>query len=81
VRAAEDPLGGLRRDPRGLGERGQHASGTKVTVRLSATKDHHPGVEMFRPMAVKVTDRLRVESRHGRGTRVITALPMYPVAW
>jgi two-component system NarL family sensor kinase len=82
----------------------EHASGTNVTVRLSANgdelavmvgdgdrgftcdeeqaakQDPHPGLGMLRRRVAEVGGRLRVESRHGRGTRVIAALLIHGVA-
>jgi len=76
----------------------EHASGTNVTVRLSANEegdggrgftrdrehaakvDHHRGPEMLRRRVAEVGGRLRVESRHRRGTRVSAALPIHRVA-
>jgi signal transduction histidine kinase len=82
----------------------KHASGTNVTVRLTANEgelavmvgdggrgfsrdeeaaarlDHHLGLDMLRRRVGEVGGKLRIESRHGRGTRVIATIPIEKVA-
>ena len=47
----------------------------------AAKQNPHRGLEMLRRRVAEVRGRLRVESWHGRGTRVIAALPIHGVAW
>jgi signal transduction histidine kinase len=83
-----------------LANAAKHASGTKVTVTLSASDEqlvvtvgdggrgftrseeevareqHHVGLDMLRRRVAEVGGELRVESRQGKGTRIIASLPI-----
>jgi signal transduction histidine kinase len=47
---------------------------------LAAREAHHVGLELLRRRVGEVGGQLRIESRPGRGTRVIARLPMHGVA-
>jgi signal transduction histidine kinase len=47
---------------------------------MAAREAHHVGLDLLRRRVGEVGGQLKIESRHGRGTRVIAKLPIHGVA-